>query len=239
MTLADHVVGDIVVRRARRALELLGEHGEEDRVAARPSVSRLEAAAQHALLREAELARDRKAALVPRLDLDVDPLESAELEADARLHRGHLGRDPAADRVGGDPVADLERALAAAQVEAAAAELLRLIAVEDAVGEVRAEVELATEASKELHLLVDRLRLEADPRHPRAQVLDTGVDRLLEQRRVARVVAADHEPVGLDPVRRCRAHVSCCVAAATVPSRAVTPTRSSPAASRSRRGRPG
>ena len=40
-----------------------------------------------------------QAALVLRLDLDVDPLEPAELETDAGQHRRHLGRDPLPDRV--------------------------------------------------------------------------------------------------------------------------------------------
>ena len=59
-----------------------------------------------------------------RVDLHVDALEAAVLEPDARQHRGHLGRDPLPDRVRAHPVADLERALAAARVQAAAAEQL-------------------------------------------------------------------------------------------------------------------
>ena len=55
------------------------------------------------------------------------------LEADARQHRGHLGRDPLPDRVGAHPVADLERAVAAARMQAAAAEQPRLVRVEHAV----------------------------------------------------------------------------------------------------------
>src|SRR5207245_6613119 len=49
--------------------------------------------------------------------------------------------------------------------------------------------------------LVERLRLESRPRHPRKQMLDARVDCFLDQRRVLGVVAADDEPLGLDPVR--------------------------------------
>ena len=179
--IADDVVGGVLVRQAGRTGELLAEHGEEDRVAPRAVVAGLEPAAQHAFLCEPELARDRQAALVVRLDLDVDPVEAAELDAGAGEHRRRLRRDPLPDRVRRDPVADLERAFAAARVQPGAAELLRLVAVEDAVGEIRPEVEPTPETAQQLDLLGDRLRLEADPRHPRPQVLDARIDGLLEE----------------------------------------------------------
>ena len=91
-------------------------------------------------------------------------------------------------------------------MQAGAAELLRLVSIEDAVDEIRSEIEPAAETAEQLDLLGDRLRLETDPRHPRPQVLDARVDRLLEETRVARVVAADDETVGLDPVRRSRGY---------------------------------
>ena len=60
--IADDVVRGVLVRQAGRSCELLPEHGEEGRVAARAVVAGLEPATQHAFLREPELARDRQAA---------------------------------------------------------------------------------------------------------------------------------------------------------------------------------
>src|SRR5919198_1562504 len=103
---------------------------------------------------------------------------------------------------GADPVADLERIVTDPQVEAAPADLLRLVTREEPVHEVLAEVELAPEAAQELGLLLECRRLLERPRHPRHQVVDARVDRVFEQRRVARLVAADDHPLGYDPVRR-------------------------------------
>ena len=91
-------------------------------------------------------------------------------------------------------------------MQAGAAELLRLVSIEDAVREIRPEIEPTAKTAQQFDLLGNRLRLETDPRHPRPQVLDARIDGLLEEWRVARVVAADDEAVGLDPVRRGRGY---------------------------------
>ena len=87
-------------------------------------------------------------------------------------------------------------------MEAAAADRLGLVRREDPVDEVLAEVEPAAEAAQELDLRLERLRVLVRPRHPRPQMLERGVDRFLQQRRVARLPAADDQPLGLDPVGR-------------------------------------
>ena len=90
-------------------------------------------------------------------------------------------------------------------METAAADELRLVGREDPVDEVVAGVELGSERPEQLGLLLERLRLAVRPEHPGAQVVEARVDRLLQQRRVARLVAADDEPLRLDPVRSGRA----------------------------------
>jgi len=63
-----------------------------------------------------------------------------------------------------------------------------------------AEVELTAELAGQLQLLVERLRLVPRPRHPRPQMLETRVDRLLHQRRHRPLPAAQDETRRLDPV---------------------------------------
>ena len=86
-------------------------------------------------------------------------------------------------------------------MQAAAAERARLVRVEDAVDVLLAEIELPAKLARQLHLLVERLRLVPRPRHPRPQVLEARVDRLLHQRRIVGLPAAQDETRRLDPVR--------------------------------------
>src|SRR5919201_3433036 len=53
-----------------------------------------------------------------------------------------------------------------------------------------------------MYLLPKWLRLMLRPQHPRPKVVETGIDRFLQQRRVARVVAPQNKPARLDPIRR-------------------------------------
>ena len=77
-----------------------------------------------------------------------------------------------------------------------------LPAVEDPEHEVPAEVEVATEPAEESNPLLEGLRLAVRPLHPRAQMIEARVDRLLELRRVAWLPAAEDGSLGDDPVRR-------------------------------------
>src|SRR4051812_2403561 len=86
-----------------------------------------------------------------------------------------------------------------------APEQLGLAGGEDPVREVLAGVEAGAEELDELLLLLERLRLVERPRHPGLQVLEARVDRLLQERCVARLVAADDEPCRLGPIRSGRA----------------------------------
>src|SRR5579884_3931031 len=79
-------------------------------------------------------------------------------------------------------------------------------------------VVVRAEVLDEVGLLLDRLRLVECPGHPRPQVLEARVDGLLEERRVAGVVASDHQPLRLDPVRSGQA----------LPAHAARPTRTQP-----------
>src|SRR4029078_5400347 len=74
--------------------------------------------------------------------------------------------------------------------------------VEHPYDELLAEVEAPADAAQQLDLRFHRLRILVRPRHPGAHVLERGVDRLLQERRVARLPAAHDESLGLDPVRR-------------------------------------
>src|SRR5579862_2881231 len=83
-----------------------------------------------------------------------------------------------------------------------AADQPRLVGDEDAVDVVLAAVELAAEQAQQLDLLGERLRLLTCPGHPRPEVLEARVDRFLQQGGVDGLIAADHQPLRLDPVRR-------------------------------------
>ena len=109
---AERVVGDVVKSTHREAGNSSAsiENTTESRRAP-PSSFGGRRAAQPALLDEAELSRDVQASFVPWINLDVDAVELDLLEADTREHRGQLGREALPDRVGPDPVADLERPL--------------------------------------------------------------------------------------------------------------------------------
>ena len=157
---------------------------------------------QRPLLDEAELARDREARRVLRVGADLDSLHAAHLERDSRERRRRLGREALAGPACADPVADLEHALAAPRVQPGSADGLGLVRREDRVDELLPEVELAAEAPQELHGLLQRHRQLVRPRQPRAKVLEARVDRRLEQRRVARLPAANDQPLGDDPIRR-------------------------------------
>ena len=66
-----------------------------------------------------------------------------------------------------------------------AAEHLALGAVEDAHDERLAGVEERAERPQELDLPFERLRLVVGPVHPRLQVVEARVERVLQKRRVA------------------------------------------------------
>jgi hypothetical protein len=87
-------------------------------------------------------------------------------------------------------------------VQTGAADRLGLIRREDPVDELLAEVEHSAEPPQQLDLLLQQLRLLVGPRQPRTQVLQRRVDRLLQERRVARLPAAHDQALGLDPVGR-------------------------------------
>ena len=62
-------------------------------------------------------------------------------------------------------------------------------------------VRVSTEEADQLGLLLERLRLAERPRHPRLQVFEARVDCLLQQRRIALLVAADDKALRLDAIR--------------------------------------
>ncbi len=198
--------------------QVLAEHREDGDVTKRPALAARQASPQRCLLDEAELARDAEARLVARLDPDLDPVHLADLEARARQRGRRLGHDPLPRRARAHPVADLEPARPDAGMKPGAAEQLGFVGGEDPVREVLAGDEAGAEGLDELDLLLERLRLVERPRHPRLQVLEARVDRVLQQRRVARLVAADDEPLRLDPVR----------SGPPLPAHAMRPTRTQP-----------
>jgi hypothetical protein len=102
-------------------------------------------------------------------------------------------------------LADLEPARLDPRMEAGAAELLLLVRGEDPHDEVLVRVELGAEQLHQVGLLFESLRLVLGPRHPRPEMVEARVDRVLRERRVARLVAADHEPLRLDAIRSGRA----------------------------------
>src|SRR6476659_6264332 len=125
----------------RRAVELVGEDGEGDRVARRFALPCREPPAQRRLLREAEGARDAQARLVGGIDPDLDAVDAADADRDPRERGRRFARIAATDRRGADPVADLERSLAGARVEPRAADGLAFVARGDAVDEILPELE--------------------------------------------------------------------------------------------------
>ena len=158
-------------------------------------------AAQRRLLREAEGARDAQARLVGGVDPDLDAVDAADADRDPRERGRRFARIAATDRRGADPVADLERSLAGARVEPRAADGLAFVAREDAVDEILPEIEPSPKAPQEPDPLVERPGLVVCPRHPGTEVVEAGVDRVREERCIARVPAAEHEPLCADQVR--------------------------------------
>src|SRR5919198_802277 len=164
------------LRRGRRR-ELVAEERVDDDVT---QLRVVQASAQRGLLAVAELARDRPAALVRGIAADFDALDVRQLEGGACQRRDRLRAEAVAGPRSADPVADLERLGPDPRVQAGPAHDLVLVAAEDAVGEVLAEVELAAELAQERDLVGERLRLVRRPRHPREQVVDAAVDGVLE-----------------------------------------------------------
>ncbi len=153
-------------RRSRRpgrpSRRLLREEREHELVAARAAVGlRGQPPAQETLLREAELARGSA-----RLrSFSGSTVRSRRGRARSARNRPASAPRPPPSRAPArssrrDPVPDLERAVAAARVQAAAAERPRLVADRRSRTRILAEVELAAELACELQLLVERLRLE-------------------------------------------------------------------------------
>src|SRR5262249_47734991 len=138
--------------QCQRGIEVLAEHGEDRDVPQRAALLRIEPPPQGRFLGEAELARDAEARVVTRLDPDLDPIGSADLEPDAFQSRARLGADSLPHGARSDPVADLEAARPDPRMETGAAEQLGFVGAEDAVGEVLARVEVGTEAPRELRL---------------------------------------------------------------------------------------
>src|SRR6185503_5972910 len=99
------------------------------------------------------------AADVVRRAVDLDPVQSLNLEADPGQRAGDLGREPLAGMRRVDPVTDLSCAAFQSGVQAGAADEFGLAAIKHAVGEVLPEVELATELTQPLDLCRQRLRL--------------------------------------------------------------------------------
>src|SRR4029079_19604977 len=96
------------------------------------------------------VSRARRARVILRRAVDLDPLDADELERHPGERGGGLRRKAPAGRVRPDPVADLEPAGPDARMQARAAEDALLARVEDAVDRVGAEVELAPELTQEL-----------------------------------------------------------------------------------------
>src|SRR6185503_14313728 len=189
--------------RARdgRAIELVPEQREDDGIASCFTLATGKPAAQRRLLREAERTRDAQARLVGGVDPDLDAVDAADADRDPRERGRRFARIAATDRRGADPVADLERSLAGARVEPRAADGLAFVAREDAVDEILPEIEPSPKAPQEPDPLVERPGLVVCPRHPGTEVVEAGVDRVREERRIARLPAAEHEPLRADQVR--------------------------------------
>src|SRR5215217_7224871 len=113
---------------AGRLGELLAQHRERHLVAPRlAGPPRREPAPQCRLLDEAELARDADARHVLGIDVDVDAVDVAERERDARQRGRQLGRVPPPDGRRRYPVVDLEPAVPDPRVEARSADHLGLV----------------------------------------------------------------------------------------------------------------
>src|SRR6266511_5422613 len=150
------VVGLELRLGSRRPGDPVAEHRVDD------SVTRLRVAQpppQRRLFREAELARNRPAALVRRIGPDLDPVGPAKFECHPRQCCGRLRGEALAGAALPDPVADLECVLADARVQARSADDLALVRREDPVDEVPPEIELSPEAPQKLDLFLERLRL--------------------------------------------------------------------------------
>ena len=164
------------------------------------------------------LRGDAEARLVAGIDMDLDPVGLADLDSDTRQRRGRLRGDPLPRGTRTDPVADVHAARACPRMQASAPKQPPVSAFEETADVLLVGVERCTETATERVAVLDRLRQIVRPRHKRSQVLDARVQRLGQQGRIGRLVAADHEPLCLDPVRSGRA----------LPAHATRPTRTQP-----------
>ncbi len=76
-------------------------------------------------------------------------------------------------------------------MQAGAANDLRLVEGENAIDKILPKIEQPAEAPQPRDLNLNILWLALHPRHPRAQMLEAGGDRSLQQRRILRLPAAD------------------------------------------------
>jgi hypothetical protein len=86
-------------------------------------------------------------------------------------------------------------------MQAGAADDAALARLEDAVDRVVSTGEVVREPGQQLPLLLERGRLGLGPGHPRPQVVEAGVDRVLHQPGVGGLPAAEHEACRLDAKR--------------------------------------
>ena len=94
----------------------------------------------------------RRLRVVRGVDVDLHPVDAADAEGDLRERCSRLAREASTNPRGANPVADLERTRPDARVKPRAADHLALVAREDPVHEVLAEVEPPAEPSQQVDL---------------------------------------------------------------------------------------
>jgi hypothetical protein len=114
--------------------------------------------------------------------MDLHPYHPAPLEGHAGQRARDLRREPAPDVARPDPVADLERLGPDPAVKASASEKRRPVRLEHAVDPVVAPLERVAELAQPAADDRDRLRRRPGPVHELPQMLEAGVDRLLDAR---------------------------------------------------------
>ena len=137
-------------------------------VSAEAAVRLPEVAAPGHLVNVAELARDRGAALIVRVAVNFTRSTPLTSNATPGQRGCDFGRQPLADVIGADRVADLPHPRAVACMQPTPAHDQSLFPVEDAVDIVPVQIELAAEGAQERHLLRQGLGFVLGPRHPRA-----------------------------------------------------------------------
>ncbi len=172
------------------------------------------------------------ALLVRRIATDLHPLDGVLVESESYQRSGRFRGEAAAGRVRADPETDLEDARALARMQSETSDHAHLVRGEEAVEPIATGAEVVARLREALLDHLDGQGVRRCPRQPLAQLGETAVDGVLQQRSVRGIPAAQQKPCRGDPVEVPDHH-----AQTSLPASSRSPARGRPS-SRSVTGSP-